>query len=263
LKHWTWRLNAPYLKLALKYGVVGPWRASFNASVVFDGYSLSRWSGGLPNSADLLITTLMNSQVKPWDVQRLEAWSAIPENLTALKTLRDTVRSVAGLHELSAEALKQIGNLIDRMIRDQENLKYFRGAKVFKWLSAWACWHIPMIDNELHQALTGYKPSYSDGQYEHASVLLSDYQQLLLRHFEQLEFLGRQLADDLDGLLPGPISPVRVLDSVLWFDWVGCYKPEFNGKWLGPRNEGEHEILEPGVNFLEQRGFTRTETATA
>src|SRR5687768_3470242 len=60
-----WPITAPWLKLSLKYGIVGPWKAP-NWSVAFDGHSAARGPARSSVSiADFAVTSLMNSNVAP------------------------------------------------------------------------------------------------------------------------------------------------------------------------------------------------------
>src|SRR5262249_34923655 len=70
----VWRITAPFLKLARKYGLLGPWN-DLNRSVAFDAYALTRdTKGSLPSLPHLLMTLTMNSRVNGDDVARLAPW---------------------------------------------------------------------------------------------------------------------------------------------------------------------------------------------
>src|SRR5262245_16682916 len=69
-----WRITGPWLKLELKYGLIGPWGTD-NPAVIFDAHALSRGpSAGLPNQADFEMTEWMNSGIKPIHKLRLSEW---------------------------------------------------------------------------------------------------------------------------------------------------------------------------------------------
>ena len=272
LKRWPiWNITFPYLKLALKYGLVGPWRSNFNRSVLFDAYSLCRGPDkGPPNSTDFLVTLLMASGVSKKDLERLETWLDDPRSQGCLKVLADALMACKGLHDMPVEAVGLLGEVTDSMIRDKK-LKGIRGAKVFKWLSVWACSYVPMFDSALHCLFAGYEPNYGKNYYQPPSILLKDYQELLQCHFAQLEALGRQLANDLNAAndltkLPGPISPVRILDSLLWFDYMLYKNTKFHDEWLYKRSISQqkrgHGVLDKGIAFLEGRGLSQEQIAS-
>jgi len=257
----NWQITFPYLKLALKYGLVGPWKGEFNRSVQFDAYSLCRGpSKGLPNGADLLITALMNSGVGLKHLKWMEAWLEDGTHLKRLKSLVEAVGQCSGLREMPQETIEALGDFVDTTIRDDSNKdgrgrKLLGGSRLFKWLSAWASQHVPMIDGELHHAFTR-KPWRPTPKCHHSCTLLNDYKELLVLHFDQLDMLGKQLFRDLKGLLPEPIPPVRVLDSLIWFDWVAYKKPEFEGIWLRNKKKEKYDLAECGLKFVENRGVT-------
>jgi hypothetical protein len=185
-------------------------------------------------------------------------WLEDEGNLTNLRSLAESLKRCFGLQDMPENTIEALGDLVDAMIRDESNKegtrgsRIFGGSRLFKWLSAWACHHVPMIDNELHHALTGLKWPASP-ECHHSSKLLNDYKHLLDLHFEHLEFLGKQLFNDLNGLLPAPLPPVRVLDNLLWFDWVGCKRPEFNGIWFRYQCKAGHDLSDAGIEFLRNR----------
>jgi hypothetical protein len=137
IKSSPWHITNPRLKLALKYGLGsdGPWRPpQSNWSVAFDAYALKRGPRtGLPTLADFAITRLMNSRVTNRDIGTLGSWLAVKGNFEKLGSLQIGLAKVEGLHRADNKTVRQIGALVGR-------------AKIFKWLSAWAPDHIPMLD---------------------------------------------------------------------------------------------------------------------
>jgi hypothetical protein len=248
----AWRINYPFTKLALKYGYLGTWNP--NWSLAFDQYAATRApKKGLPNLVDFSTTMLMNSRVRTTDVKTLGSWLAVPENVDRLERVRDALAVAGGLADLPRKSVVLLGNLLDDMIWGRE-LQGVRMAKIAKWLSAWAPGHVPMIDKHVYRAMTGNKPL---GNVPMADVL-ARFQKLLVTNHEQLSQLGELLASRL-GEPEGTISPVRVLDSLVWFDWWAIYQYASDFKrWLAPNNtQGarEHLIREEGVGYAQSQGI--------
>jgi hypothetical protein len=176
----------------------------------------------------------------------------VPENVARLEAVREALASVDGLAELPRKSVVLLGRLLDDMISGRE-LQGVRMAKITKWLSAWAPSHVPMIDKHVYQAVTGNKPL---GKVPMADVL-TRFQKLLVANFDQLSKLGTLLASRLD-LTEGTITPVRVLDSLIWFDWWAIYQysSEFR-RWLAPNNgpgAREHLVRQEGEDFALSQG---------
>ncbi len=254
----TWRITEPFLKLALKYGMIGPWWHNpwtyVNPSVAFDAYSATRGPAkGLPDLADFTSTLMMNSRVNGEDVARFLRWLGLPETVAGLEAIRQALMRSEGLHDLAVDTLRMLGEFTDRVIHDWERLKGISVAKVFKWLSAWAPAHMPMIDREVHNALTGYDP----GVWLHESgILLQRFQAIVADHAEALNELGRRVAACWPEHFPAPIPPVRVLDNLLWFDRrLAVYREDFR-EYVLPNDDGDHhEVTELGRQFLKKYGF--------
>ncbi len=52
-----------------------------------------------------------------------------------------------------------------------------------------------------------------------------------------------------------PIPPVRVLDNLVWFDWLAVYWEDFR-EYVVPNDEGDHhEVTDLGRAFLAEHGF--------
>lgn len=138
----VWRITAPYLKLALKYGLVGPnlhepWKY-INRSVAFDAYTLRRGAcQGLPFIGDFVAGLTMNSGLDGDDVARLIFWLDRPQTQEQLRHLHGQLTHVAGLHDASPAVIESIGKFADGMIDDKEMLFGIGLAKTFKWLSVW------------------------------------------------------------------------------------------------------------------------------
>lgn len=111
-----WRITAPRLKVALKYGIgPSPWKYP-NWSVEFDRYAIGRGpQSGLPSLVDLSVTTLMNSRVVSSDLRRATAWLAADENQRDLSRLRAQLVGCDGLASAPPEAVTHLGEIIDRM----------------------------------------------------------------------------------------------------------------------------------------------------
>ena len=163
-----WRVSAPYLKLALKYGVIGPLQHKpweyLNRSVAFDAYTLTRGpETGIPDHRDFLHTLEMNSGINGDDVLRFDLWWRDSATQAELRHLREALMTCTGLSTASREVVVTMADFADRMIDDQERLKGMRVAKVFKWLSTWAPAHVPMLDNVLAYDLLIYVQEPYDG----------------------------------------------------------------------------------------------------
>jgi hypothetical protein len=266
-----WQINVPYLKLALKYGLIGPWRGENNPSIQFDNYCQTRGAKkDLPNLEDFRKTKLMNSNVDGKDENCLGKWLKSKYGLAQIKRIAAALDGIASLCELPDESLQTIAEITYGMIMDQESLKNIRIAKVYKWLAAWASEHIPMIDTELYFAFTNDQTmrngkwviNYDSMTAVKLGSVLKDYKELLCSHHEQLIELGKCLAHECQLCLP--VSPVRILDNLIWMDWYALRKyTEFkDGCWVeyqSKRQEARHHrILEQGFKFYENRGFART-----
>lgn len=241
-------LHDPLLALALKYGAAGPWKhdpwAWFNPSVAFDAYASSRGPHtGLPGLGELAATQMMGLGVNGTDFPRFLRWRRDPDTSHALDALRDALVGHAGLHDLPDEGVRRLASFADSMIGDDVRLPRFRVARVFKWLSAWAPAHVPMIDRAVHAGLTG---SYPAQRSFDAWTLLTRYRDVLREHLGCLQEIAAAFHAAQPGLLPSPLSAVRLLDNLYWFDWIGAYDSSFR-TFVRPRDEGEcHEVLAPG-----------------
>lgn len=243
-----WVITHPWLKLSLKYGLLGPWTP--NWSVAFDEYSSGRGpSKGPATLADMAVTTLMNSRVKTKNLKTLTNWLQMKANRSLLSELREAVLSSNGMEAFSPQAIAKIGSSIDLMLADRA-LPDIRLAKVFKWLSAWAPHHIPMIDRWVLEALTN-----DPKRPPKASVLLSRFQRLLVTHHDGLSGLATKLSRRTSTT----VSPVRVLDSVIWFDWWACYTycPIFR-HWVIPSSRPgamEHSVTATATAYARSEGW--------
>ncbi len=128
----------------------------------------------------------------------------------------------------------RLATFTDAAIQDKERLKGIRVARIFKWLSAWAPAHVPMIDSELHCALTGYYPT---SWLHESAVLLQRFQAIVAAHVGPLREVGQRVAAVWPQHFPAPIPPVRVLDNVVWFDWLAVYGEDFR-EYVVPNDEG-------------------------
>ncbi len=247
-----WDINYPFLKLSLKYGHVGTWTP--NWSLAFDLHSASRGPGdGPPSLADLAVTTLMNSRLRSADVKTVTSWLAVRENASRLEAVRKHLAAVRGLAELPRKSISVVGALIDEMIAGRE-LRGVRMAKVMNWFSAWAPAHIPMIDRHVYWAMTN---DAALGSVPMAEVL-GRFRTLLVTHQDDLVRLGHLLAQRL-GVIDGTITPVRILDSLIWFDWraIHQYASEFQ-RWVAPNNAkgaNSHLVRLDGIEWASSQGI--------
>lgn len=156
-------------------------------------------------------------------------------------------------------AIEDIGRLVDQMrgasddqtlAEDGRRALYGFGlAKPFKWLAAWAPFHIPMIDSYVAAALIEME---SDDAAANAQILLTRFRDSLLQHRRTIEHLSEWLSQRLDGL---QISPVRVLDSLLWIDWWACCRPKGDfTAWIKPeyRQRDHYELTPAGEDVLKK-----------
>lgn len=205
-----WTISGPWLKLALKYGVIKTPGWTPNASITFDRYCQNRGPlSHLPTVTDFAMTTLMNSRVTAMDLARAEDWLADGTNQTALATVAGPLARSAGLHDTDADTLHALGSVMDGITA----LPGIKIAKTAKWFSVWAPAHVPMLDRFVLEATTGEEDGYS--RFGWAELLLR-FQSLVRMNVEILRELAERLSVTV-GL--SAISPVRVLDGLLWIDW--------------------------------------------
>jgi hypothetical protein len=237
-----WAITHPLLKLALKYGVFGPWAGPTNWSVEFDRYALSRSpAAGPPRLTDLVATVLMNSGVRKEGLRGLSTWLGTETVQSAATHLALTLAQSTGLADASLDELGAFG----------ESAMTVHGigpATAFKWLAAWAPAHVPMLDSLVLKALVGGEPRAARTPRK----ALPRFQELLRQHLADLTDLGRQLAALLSPALQPPLPPVRVLDSLIWFDWwmsSRYYQGEFKVWLRSPRKKPvmDYEITEEGL----------------
>jgi len=238
-----WRITAPLLKLSLKYGAVGPWHA-FNRSVAFD--AVAHTSGperGLPGLAEMAATQLMGSGVNGGHLPYFLRWLAAPDAVAGLERLRADLLSSEGLHDLPDDALGRLAAFADAMIADDERLPLFKMARVFKWLSAWAPRHVPMVDSAVHAAVTGY---YPEERAHDSLTVLTRYREVLREHLPSLRVIAERFHAEHPGLLPCTLSAVRVLDNLYWFDWIAAYDDDFRSyvRPVEPEDGDCHEVLQ-------------------
>jgi hypothetical protein len=109
-----------------------------------------------------------------------------------------------------------------------------------------------MIDSEVHCALTGYYRGY---WLHESAVLLERFQAVVAAHVCPLREGGQRVAAAWPQHFPAPIPPVRVLDNVVWFDWLAVYWEDFR-EYVVPNDDGDrHEVTELGRAFLAEHGF--------
>ena len=237
-----WCISAPWLKLCLKYGLEGPWGpANVNRSFAFDRYALSRGPrNGPPTVADLAVTLLMNSGVTGDDIALASEWLERKEIAQRIDAVSDFLNSCQGLQNASPQALAELGELL----KEADSIQGIGTAKAAKWFSAWAPAHVPMIDQYVMDALIG--------RYERNCPwveCLDKFRNILLDHFDSLNLLGRELSSV--GHLSAEITPVRILDSLLWFDWWAVSTGDF-AHWITTDQSPEGFLLtDRGRAFCE------------
>ncbi len=251
-----WSIKAPGLKLALVYGLTGPWPAAVNWSVEFERYAGARGpESGLPTLTDLAATMLMNCAVTPSDLKRLTGWLARKENRDELEILRERLIVAPGFEALEEPALDQLSAVATRMAMDTVGLRTFSLQKVFKWLAAWAPAHVPMLDPHTYRALTGH----TDRELSYLRLALDKLEDLLAVHLDDLAALGDTIGGRLEGILPVTPSPLRVLESVIWFEAFHRFnaggRSEFD-EWIHVEPGGDLVPAGRGIAWLEGHGIS-------
>lgn len=244
-----WSITFPALKLGLKYGLVGPdvfGMGRANWSVAFDVHAASRGpKTGLPTLADFCVTDLMNAATRGADVTTLSRWLQRDDSADALQRVRDLLLAAPSLLEMSDEAVADLGSALDVMAQD-DNLPRIRKARLAKWLSAWAPAHVPMIDRHVLDALV------AEPRSRKLSIALARFKALLHANEETCASLARELSAAVGTM----VTPVRVLDSLLWFDWWAVYMYGHRGRkklltrWFVPRTRGSHVRVGGGTEDL-------------
>jgi hypothetical protein len=247
-----WHITGANLKMALKYGVFGPlahrpW-GDVNRSVAFDSYAQTRGpSRGVPGIEDFMAGLTMNSRLNGDDAARLLLWLPLQDTQRKLRGLRDQLLTSSGLDDASESTIDCLGGFVDDIIHNDEILPGLSTAKTFKWLAAWAPDHIPMLDRILaHDILSYVEKPYRERK---TAELLRRFRKLLLAHLDGLHKVGEHLVRDLSGAIPRPLSPIRVLDSLLWFDWNPS--PRFRkrmSEWVQYESDsaGTHKLTAAG-----------------
>jgi hypothetical protein len=234
----AWKITGCWTKLCLKYGVIGPWSHP-NWSIAFDRYALSRGpKSGPPSLADFAVTLLMNSGIRTSEILALTNYLGRDDVLRQIDSLMATLIRRDGLKELSDDDVTQLGEFLDALMNQVRGVG---NAKAYKGFSAWAPAHIFMLDRAVRKALTG---SESGPPFFSSAELINRFRLILRAHYGTLSELGGRLSIAAD--LPAPISAVRVLDSLIWFDWWACQNnAEDFGDWVRPDWDGEqHKLLQ-------------------
>jgi hypothetical protein len=223
----TWVIAQPWEKLCDKYFTAGGF-----LSVEFDQYSARRsasdpgWRNRL-EGADLMATGLMNSRMSSRDVDAIlvnrerieEALRAIPADLRLADTGVLAEPLYAHLRALFA-AFRCPGVSV---------------AKMMKTLCQKRPRLLPMLDSLVRKALYNSEDigvdsdpdEFADGVVREVDlfrrVLLwgagtpnANYPRLL----ELTDALAGRLADGGE-VLPDLVTPVRILDDLVWFEWGG------------------------------------------
>ena len=182
---------------------------------------------------------VLNCAVTPSDLKRLTGWLARKENRDELEILRERLIVAQGFEGLEEPALDQLCAVATRMATDTVGLRSFDLQKVFKWLAAWAPAHIPMLDPVTYRALTGH----TDRELSYLRLALDNLGELVTTHLDDLRSMGDAVGGRLDGLLPVSPSPLRVLESVLWFE-------AFHRSTAGGRTEFDEWVhVEAGLDI--------------
>jgi hypothetical protein len=243
-KQRKWTITEPLLKLVLKYGIADPFKSPFNASHEFDSYTKSRGpNAGLPSRIDLLVTRAMGSRVTQRNIRYVEDWLKEPHNFGLINRLRNALCNHAGLEELPQLSI----DLLAEVIQALDTISYIGEAKAFKWLATWAPAHVPMIDGQLNIALREIDPDSAATCRDRITL----FQRILKNNLSVLQALGIRLGELL-GFGDFAISPTRVLDNLLWFDWYLVYDKKF-APFIKPADAGpHHEIRARGREYAQQ-----------
>lgn len=237
-----WRITHPRLKLGLKYGLIGPW-SHWNWSQEFDAYTAGRGPRHGPASlTDLVMTTLMNSRVSTANLKDVSTWIAQKEFKRRIQRLCSVLSPFPSLLDAPDDAARLIGETA-QAIWDMDPKRGGMGmAKSFKWLSAWAPEHVPMIDKLVWTALKHGSTGLGDA--------VSRFRQLCIDNEEVLARLMRWLNSRLAAMgSSAKVSRVRVLDSLIWFDWMidQRYRHDFDAfVRMGKKGASEHPLTPLG-----------------
>ena len=250
----AWNIKNLRLKLALKYGILKEgWNP--NPSIAFDIYALSRGPAiGSPTLADFAMTQLMNSRVTSADMATLHSWLRSEDGAKFLKQLRTQLLSFPSLEEATDGEIELLGNLIDRLLRkpgsNERVFPQIGEAKVYKWLAAWAPDHIPMMDRAVRDALTGMEPNSAGIQ---SAEMLRRFSRLLNQDLPVLKALGTWLYDRLRDMgLQRAVPPARVLDSLLWCEWI-AFDPQSGRFGILVHGDTNEYRLTPNGEEMERR----------
>ncbi len=226
----TWEISLPWDKLQDKY------ISNDNfLSIEFDLYSARRaafdpeWCNRI-EGADLTATVLMNSSISSWDVDAvLRNRDRIESSLRLIPNDLDLAEADLDSEPLRSNLLKLIAAF---------RVKGIGIAKVMKTLCVKRPRLLPMLDREVRRALynlVNFEPEkLSEEPKDFAQSVLHEiglFKRVLLwnsgtpsanyPHLVRLAgALSKQLAHG-DQRISNAVTPVRVLDNLLWFEWHG------------------------------------------
>jgi hypothetical protein len=241
----TWRISGLWLKLSLKYGVIGRWRGVPNASTAFDRYALTRGPrNGPPTVADFAVTTLMNSNATGADLALVSDWLLDSNHRATVGEATRLLQQCNSLADMPKATLETVGSLMDQI----EGLHGIKTAKVAKWFAAWAPAHVPMIDQYVGDALIYPPEKLGNASW---ATLLARFQAILKNNLPVLESLGRRLAKEV--ALADAVPATRVLDNLIWFDWACEYYAKDFADWVRPNDDlaGEHNLTPDAIRYDE------------
>lgn len=216
-----WTIHQPWEKLAAKY--LGG-RASSYPTLDFDLYAAHRaevpgWKDSV-DGADAYATLLMNSNMTRQDVHALMVRA--PKINRALKEVSDQPLAEADLDALGPALVR----LFDATCGEG-----FAIAKVTKLLCLKRPELIPMLDSYVCRALWEDMPAPGHGFGEEVARIMIRFKALMKvdGNLSTLTGLTDRLNAEVkvhltqDGApVPHPtVTPVRVLESLVWFDWGG------------------------------------------
>lgn len=215
---WTggsWKIDDPWFKLALKYGINGSAGDVPNRTRAFDRYAMGRSLNDGPNIADLSVTTLMSSSVRADGIAGVDAWLQRRRAKMLTAALRSALRRGGG--HLNEPVVDAVVTFVEAAVTDADLRAHIGPVQTFKWLSAWAPQSVPMIDRHVHELLAGSHPLRS----LRARTALENFATALASNREILVTLGVEIGQAAK--LPAAVSPVRVLDSLLWMEQWGIF----------------------------------------
>lgn len=239
-----WDIIDPERKLAAKTWACG--LAATWPTWAFDAYRMGRRSDNRITGADMVVTLLMRSRLASVEMDALMAKASEIE--AALGDIPDQPLASADLDALEPELLR-----LFKACRSG----HVAIAKVTKLLTLLRPQLLPILDREVIGSLFGTRWSGRadpDDFAEDAFYALSEFKRVLVYKegdIDNLAVCNHVAAATTAGMrargLPEPvevgITAVRVLESLLWFDW-----------WGGAPGFGYHHDLQADAVVLDPSG---------